>query len=197
MRLPAEFDEAYYRRYYEAPATRVETPAEATARGDFVCSYLTYLGQPVRRVLDIGCGLGQWRESLHRHFPEARYTGVEISRYLCQRCGWRRGSVVDFRARRGFDLVVCADVLQYLDDADAERAIDNLAHLADGALYFAALTRGDWEQNCDRARTDARGYLRTAGWYRKRLRPHFVNAGGGLFVHKKAPLVTFELERCV
>ncbi len=88
-------------------------------------------------------------------------------------------------------------MLQYLDDADAERAIDNLAHLADGALYFAALTRGDWEQNCDRARTDARGYLRTAGWYRKRLRPHFVNAGGGLFVHKKAPLVTFELERCV
>jgi len=54
------------------------------------------------------------------------------------------------------------DVLQYLPNADAAAAIDNLARLCHGAMYFNLLTREDWEENCDRQRTNGEVYLRSS-----------------------------------
>ena len=50
--------------------------------------------------------------------------------------------------------------------ATARRALNNLARLCRGMLYFTALTRKDWDENCDQSRTDSQVYLRTASWYR-------------------------------
>ena len=119
MRRRYEFNKAYFERFYGYPRIRVSDAKEFAVLGEFVCAYLRYLGQPVRRVLDIGCGLGFWRDVVARYYPKARYTGVEISDYLCGQYGWTRGSVVDFKARGGFDLLICTDVLQYLPNADA------------------------------------------------------------------------------
>lgn len=188
------FDRAYYARFYGYPRIRSSDRKELAALGDFVCGYLRYMGQPVRRVLDIGCAVGLWREVIHRHYPKARYTGVEFSEFLCEEYGWTRGSVVDFRAREPFDLVICMDVLQYLPDHEASAAIDNLAELCRGALYFNLLTREDWEQNCDRQRTNGDVHLRSGRWYRRRLRRHFSQAGGGLFLSERSPVVLWELE---
>lgn len=189
------FDRAYYERFYGHPRTRASDAREVAVLGDFVCAYLRYLEQPVRRVLDIGCGLGFWQDAIRRHYPRARYTGVEISEYLCERLGWIHGSVVDFSARVPFDLVICNDVLQYLPHAEASAAIDNLARLSRGVLYFNLLTREDWEQNCDRERTNGEVHLRSAAWYRRRLRRRFVAVGGGLFVRRGSPIVLWELEK--
>ena len=103
--------------------------------------------------------------------------------------------MVDFKARAGFDLVICTDVLQYLPNADASAAIDNLAKLCRSAMYFNLLTREDWEENCDRERTNGDVYLRSSDWYRRRLRRHFVQVGGGLFVSPRSPTVLWELEK--
>ena len=54
---------------------------------------------------------------------------------------WSFGSVVDFRPVEPYDLVICYDVLQYLGERDAARAIANLAALSRAALYVSALTR--------------------------------------------------------
>ncbi len=190
-----EFDEAYYERFYNYPRIRASDVKEFAVLGDFVCAYLRYLGQPVRRVLDIGCGLGFWQDSVSRHYPKASYTGVETSEYLCERYGWTRGSVADFESRAAFDLVICTDVLQYLSQAQASAAIENLATLCRGALYFSLLTREDWEENCDRERTNGDVHLRRGDWYRRRLRPHFIQAGGGLFVSRRSPIVLWELDK--
>ena len=48
--------------------------------------------------------------------------------------------MVDFAPRTPSDLVICYDVLQYLDDRAAARAIANLARLTRAALYVSALT---------------------------------------------------------
>jgi SAM-dependent methyltransferase len=189
------FDEAYYRRFYDYPRLRASDRKDVAVLGDFVCAYLRYLGQPVRRVLDIGCAVGFWRDVIARHHPKARYTGVEISPFLCRRYGWTHGSVVDFQASSPFDLVICMDVLQYLPDARAASAIDNLATLSRGALYFNLLTREDWDHNCDRSRTNGDVYLRSAAWYRRRLRRHFTEAGGGVYVSPESPAVMWELEK--
>ena len=189
------FDAAYYERFYLDPRTRVAEPLDVELQARFLCGYLDHLKIEVRWILDLGCGLGRLRDPLLSRFPRARYTGVEVSEHLCTELGWVHDSAATFRARRRFDLVICQDVLQYLDDTEAEQALDNLARHCRGALFFGALTREDWEENCDRARTDGNGYLREGAWYRRRLAPAFVCAGGGVFVARRAGIVMFELDR--
>lgn len=195
MKYAYSFEKDYYDRFYGARRPRQADKAEAALLGDFVCAYLHYVGQSVQNVLDIGCGLGLWRDVIARHFPEARYQGVEFSRYLCRTYGWTHGSVVDFGARAPFDLVICKDALQYLPPGAATAAIDNLAKLSRHALYFAVLTREDWEVNCDQAQTNGEVYLRGGDWYRRRLGKHFMNLGGGLFLRHDTPIVVWELEK--
>ncbi len=112
------FDEAYYQRYYFDKKTSVVDPGHAQRLGSFVCSYLHYLRVPVERVLDVGCGIGLWRDMVQHHLPGALYQGVEYSPYLCERFGWERGSVVDYTAREPFDFVICQGVLPYLGTQD-------------------------------------------------------------------------------
>jgi len=187
------FDARYYQRFYRNPATRATTRQAVRRQAAFVAAYARHMGLPVRRILDIGCGLGWMLSALQHEYPKARCVGVEYSAHLCATQGWQRGSVTDFACATPFDLVVCHDVLPSLDDADCARAIDNLARLCRGALYLGVLTAEDW-QRCDRARTDADVYLRPAAWYRRRLRRHFDNAGGGIFLKRPVDLPLWALE---
>ena len=189
------FDQNYYDRFYRDPKTCVTTEATTHRLADFVCCYLKHIGQPVRKVLDLGCGLGYWREGVQRHFPDADYTGVEVSAYLCKELGWKRGSVVDYRGRGRADLVVCQGVLQYLTDAECRDALANLARLSRGALYLEALTTQDWEENCDQTVTDSAVHLRSGAWYRRHLAKSFTNCGGGVFLADSSDATLFELER--
>ena len=189
------FDRAYYERFYRDRRTRAESPSDALRRAAFIAAYLDYLELPVSRVLDVGCGLGGTLAGLGGAFPQARCTGVEFSDYLCGEHGWIKGSVVDFQARQPFDLVVCNDVVQYLNDALARTAIANLASLCRGALYFGVLTREDWEQHCDPARTDGEVCLRSTRWYRRQLANAFTSIGGGLYLKRPEVVTVWSLER--
>ncbi len=100
-----------------------------------------------------------------------------------------------FRAARSFDLAVCYDVLQYLSDLDAARAIVNLGRLTAGALYVSALTSEDWRNNCDRTRTDRAVHLRGGAWYRRRLRRAFRYVGFGVWVRKNVTAILWDMER--
>ena len=189
------FDEAYYERFYRSARTRAEAPQDSLRRAAFITSYLAHIGLPVLSVLDIGCGLGRTLAEVQTACPMAHCTGVEVSEYLCREHGWIRGSVLDYRAEEPFDLVICNDVLQYLGHADARAAIVNLAALCRGALYFGALTREDWEENCDRARTDGEVCLRSTRWYRRQLRRDFIPIGGGVFLRRPEAVTLWSLER--
>jgi SAM-dependent methyltransferase len=189
------FDAKYYARYYENPKTRVSGAHDALRLARFLGGYLGYLDQPVRSVLDMGCGTGLLRPAVKKLFPDARYVGVEYSEYLCERYGWEQGSVVDYRAKKPFDLVICRGVLQYLSRPHAEAAIDNLGRLCRGALYLEALTKEDWQDAADRSVTDGEVYLRPASFYRKRLSQHFEACGGGVFLHDDSEAVLYALEK--
>jgi len=191
------FDREYYRRFYRDGRTSVTSRTETAARAQLIAAYTKHIGCPVSSMLDAGCGLGLMREPLLRALPGATYVGLEYSEYLCQRYGWIQGSVADFKSRQSFDLVVCFDVLQYLDDDDAARAIRNLARLCHGVLFFSALTRRDWRENADQSRTDRRVIMRTGRWYGDRLARHFRQIGAGFWIRRGAPLVTWELESAV
>ena len=189
------FDEAYYQRYYFDKKTSVVDPQHMERLGTFVCSYLQYLRIPVRRVLDMGCGIGLWRDVLARHFPNASYHGVEFSEYLCERYGWERGSVVDYRSPQPFDLVICQGVLPYLSPADLQRALHNLGQLSRGALYLEAVTREDYDRDTiDEDLTDPRLLRHRAQLYRRGLSGNFTSLGGGLWLSHRAEVPMFELE---
>ncbi len=95
-----------------------------------------------------------------------------------------------------FDLVVCQDVLQYVDDADVGRNIEALTRVCRGALYFDVPTRDDVDARLlDMRRTDRDVHIRGADWYRRFFKRDFVNAGGGVFVRRNAGAVVLALER--
>lgn len=164
-------------------------------RARMIVAVLAQASIPVRTILDAGCGIGLLRKAFLHVSPRARYSGLEASEYLCQRYGWVFGSVVDHLPRRPKDLVVCYDVLQYLDDRAAARAITNLARMSRAALYISALTREDWRNNCDKSRTDRAVHLRTGEWYRARLRRRFRYLGLGVWVRKDVKAMLWDMER--
>lgn len=188
------FGPDYYRRYYLDPRTAVATRQEMRSRARLIAALSAHAGLPVRRILEAGCGTGLLRAALRRLLPRAHYVALESSEYLCHRYGWTFGRIEEYRAREPFDLVICYDVLQYLGSADAARALANFGRLCRGVLYFSALTRFDYQHNCDRSRTDAAVHLRSARWYRSRLTGRFREAGLGFWLRRAAPLTLWELE---
>jgi SAM-dependent methyltransferase len=195
LRPATLFGPAYFRKFYLNAATRVVTPAEMRVRARLIAAILAQAGIPVRSIIDAGCGLGLLRKPFAEVLPRAHYTGLEASEYLCKRYGWTPGSVIDYKPRKPCDLAVCYDVLQYLDDREAARAIANLARLTRAALYVSALTGEDWRQNCDRTRTDRAVHLRPGDWYRTRLKRHFRFLGLGVWLRKGVNPLLWDMER--
>jgi len=54
--------------------------------------------------------------------------------------GWQHAQIEAYKPAAPFDVVVCYDVLQYLDSDTANRALANFGKLCRGVLYFTALT---------------------------------------------------------
>jgi 2-polyprenyl-3-methyl-5-hydroxy-6-metoxy-1,4-benzoquinol methylase len=189
------FGAAYFRKFYLDRATRVISNGEMRSRAALIASVLRHVQIPVRCILDAGCGIGLLRKPLADLYPRARYSGLDASPYLCRRFGWIQGSVSDFAPPKPFDLVICYDVLQYLPDAQAARAIVNLAKLTRAALYVSALTVEDWRENCDRSRTDREVYLRHGAWYRRRLKKWFRYVGVGVWLRKEVAATLWDMEK--
>ncbi len=188
-----EFDEAYYDRFYVKRATRVADSAYFTRIARFIKAYCDLLEVDVHSVLDLGSGIGTFKNPLAESFPQAAYTGVDISPYACARYGWEQAAVDEYRGEAA-DLVVCHDVLQYLRPGAAKAAIRNLAEHCNEVLYFGVLTREDWELNCDKARTDSAVYLRDTSWYRSKLSRYFRNLGGGLYLNRESEIAVYSLD---
>jgi SAM-dependent methyltransferase len=188
------FDRDYYQRYYFNPRTAVTSRAEMHSRARLIVGCADYVCLPVGSILDAGCGVGLLRAPLLRAYKRADYTGVEVSEYLCQRYGWHCSSIEKFRSRKRFDLVICYDVMQYLPEASARRAMANLARLCRGALYFGALTAEDWRDNCDQTRTHRIAGLRPGSWYRRELSRSFRPIGCGMWLKKDLPLTVWNLD---
>ena len=188
------FDEAYYRRFYGTPRTRIHGAKEVAHLGAGLVEMIAWYGGRVRSVLEVGAGVGLLRDWFRENHPKVGYVSTEYSPYAAAQYGHVQRDISTWRGKRQFDLVVCQGVLPYLEDRAALAAIDNHAAMTRGFLYLEAITRRDYETVCDQKRTDPGMRLRPATFYRKRLAKHFQPVGGGLYYVHEGPLVFWELE---
>ena len=145
------YDEAYFKRWYRDPRTRVHSPESVRRKVRMVIGVAEYfLRRKVRSVLDIGAGEGAWRAELRRLRPQIRYMGIDPSEYVVRRHGRRRniqlGSFEDLatmKLARSYDLVVCADVLQYIADDSLARGLSRIGSVLKGVAYLEAYTTAD------------------------------------------------------
>jgi 2-polyprenyl-3-methyl-5-hydroxy-6-metoxy-1,4-benzoquinol methylase len=188
------FDEAYYDRYYGSSRTRVHSVDEVAKLCTAVVSLLEWWQYPLGTVLDVGAGVGLWRDWFAKRRPAVAYRSTEVSAHACRTYGHEQRDITRWRARESFDLVVCQGVLPYIDDAGAAKALDNLAAMTNGFLYLEAITKRDLKDVCDERRTDVKVHERTGTWYRQRLGKHYREVGCGLWCKKDAGVLFYELE---
>lgn len=171
------YDESYFRKWYRDPRTRVHSPDSVRRKVRMVVSLAEYfLGRKLRSVLDIGAGEGTWGREVRRMRPGVRYLGIDPSEYAVARWGRRRNirlgsfeELPSLRLGRPHDLIVCADMLQYIPDDSLRRGVRHLASLLGGVAFLEAYTTGD----------EMVGDL--DGWYpRSRLQYRRVFADAGL-----------------
>lgn len=157
-----------------AQAERARTARCAVA----VCELL--LGRPLRSVLDVGSGQGEWHALVRAIRPRARYVGVDPSDYAVRRFGrrrnLRRGGIEDLPSlglRGPFDLVVSAGVLNYLPVPVLDRGLGHVAALLGGVAFLEIFAREDEIEG------DTEGFdQRPRAFYRRLLRRHGLTPCG-------------------
>jgi SAM-dependent methyltransferase len=194
---PDRFDRAYFDRWYRSPGTRVGSPAAlrrkaalALAVGEY------YLGRPVRTVLDVGCGEGDWLPALRATRPAVRYTGVDPSEYAVRRYGRSRSirhgsftSLEEIGLADSYDLVVCSNALIYADPDELVAALRSMAARTT-AVAFLELHTADDDLVGDRP-DDLRG----TAYYRKALRrTGFLPVGSHCYLGPRAHDLASALE---
>ncbi len=187
----SRFDAEYYRRFYGRQG--VQDRRRVAQIASAVHSMCQWWGVAPRSMLDVGAGVGMWRDWYRKQHPSVRVRSLDISAYACRRWGHEQRDIAVWQPDRPSDLVVCHSVLQYLDDDGASAAIEHLAAATRHVLYLEAPTLGDLAEVVDPQRTDMAVNGRTAAWYRSRIEPHFQQAGAGLWVRRDT-VVLFELE---
>jgi SAM-dependent methyltransferase len=145
------YDRTYFDRWYRDPHDAVTTRHGLERKVRMVISLTEYLlGRRLGTVLDVGCGEAPWYPLLRRMRREVRYIGVDSSDYVLARFGAsrhiRRGTLADLdtmRLPRRFDLIVCADVLQYVGTPDVLRGLRSIRKRLGGLAYIEAFATED------------------------------------------------------
>jgi trans-aconitate methyltransferase len=167
------YDRAYFERWYRHPTDRVSTRESLERKARMALAVTEFLiGRRVRSILDVGCGEAAWYPVVRRLRPEASYTGIDSSDYVLERFGAARnirrgtfGDLAKMKPRRRADLIVCADVVQYVDAPELVRGLRAIRQLLGGVAYIEAFTTED-QMEGDRAGW----HERTASQYRRLLR---------------------------
>lgn len=168
--MTKRYDRDYFDRWYRrggigGGARLARKVALAVATAEY------HLERPLRTVLDVGCGEGPWRAPLLKLRPGAQYLGFDSSQYAIARFGPRRnlhlarfGDFARLRPCPPVDLLVCSDVLHYLDVRELDRGLPGLAELCGGVAFLETFARED------RAEGDEHGFrARPAAFYHRRF----------------------------
>jgi SAM-dependent methyltransferase len=145
------YDAAYFRRWYHNPHTRIDSATALRRKVLLAVSVTEYmLARRIRTVLDVGCGEARWRAPLRELRPNVSYLGLDPSSYIVRQYGQshhvRRGGLGTLRELEGtrrYDLIVCADVIQYVATPELRRGLREIRRLLAGVAYIEAFAAED------------------------------------------------------
>ena len=163
------YDRAYFDKWYRG-RSRVNSASEVRRKVTMALAIAEYfLRRPVRSVLDVGCGEGAWFTHLRQLRPRATYLGIDPSDYVVERFGESRnirqasfGELASLGIEKTFDLIVCSDVLHYVEEREIVCGIAEIVRLLDGVAFLEVLTKED-----DIVGDLDRLMRRPASWYRR------------------------------
>lgn len=162
------YDHAYFDKWYRHPRHAVGSRNELKRKVALAVAVTEYyLGRPLRNVLDVGCGEGAWHEPLRALRPSVHYRGLDASEYVVSRYGQSRGiglarfgDLAELRFDTRFDLIVCSDVLHYLQPSEIRAGLAGLVDMLEGVAFLEVFTRRDHVSG------DRDGYIaRAPAWY--------------------------------
>lgn len=185
-REPKTYDRSYFDRWYRDPAQAVILGSHLERRVRLAVAAAEYvLEREIESVLDVGCGEAPWRLIVKKLRPRARYVGMDPSPYVVKRYGKSRGIVLggvgdlgtpglsrtllEAGVRPPFDLIVCSDVLHYVDTKDLPRGLRAIGRWVGGGMAFLEFftrdddTEGDTEDFKPRPAATYTRLLRAAG----------------------------------
>lgn len=185
------FNDDYYARFYGKDGAHDTTRIAHLATA--VHNMCSWWGLDIGSVLDVGAGMGMWRDWYLNTHPQVQVRTIDISDHACATWGHEKRNIAEWKPRGKYDLVVCHSVLQYLDNKSFTQAVQNLAFATRHVMYLELPTKWDYENVVDSRGTDMQVYKRSATWYRSQLAPYFNQVGAGLWV-RVGGLPMYELE---
>lgn len=187
------FDESFFKRFYGSDPVHSRQKIEMLAIA--VHNMCAWWDVSISSVLDVGSGLGYWRDWYASNHGRVKVCSIDVSEHACKKYHHELRDISTWQPSRAFDLVICQSVLQYLSNSRAEAAIDNLSVATKRVMYLEVPTSLDLKHVVDRQSTDFDIHVRSGEWYRKRLLKHFVHAGAGLWIAKTSDIALYEFER--
>jgi len=112
---------------------------------------LTSLHRKFTSALDIGCGVGSHLGVLQKH--AAHVEGIDFSPKAIEYCkqnGWKNialGDVCNLKLKRKFDLVLCSELLEHVDDHKAIKEIANVMKPGGIFLFSVPAHKYLWNDN--------------------------------------------------
>lgn len=164
------YDQAYFDRWYRNPRQKVKHGDELERKARLLLGVAEYhLNRPVRSVIDVGCGEGNWRLALRRIRPGIAYIGFDSSEYVVERYGKSRnlhrlpfGDIAQYVPSEPADVIICSDVMHYVPTAELQQGIAAFEQLSEGVAFLEVFCKGDDFIG------DRDGFIaRPAAWYRK------------------------------
>jgi hypothetical protein len=179
--LRTDWGPEFWARYYDAPATRVIAPDDLYGEGMWLGMTLALrLGIALRRVVDVGSGTGKFADGVQTALPGASVErfepfgpDVEADRRRCAELSTLQA-----------DLVVCRDVLHYLDDVEATHTLALMNHSGAAALYLRVSVAEDFVD----PRSDSELVRRPYEFVRTRL-TNYINLRFGIWVRTGTPML--------
>lgn len=176
--MPKFYDQAYFDHWYRDPQYAVRSERALWQRVQVDLAVAEYfLGRSVQSVLDVGCGEGAWRAPLLALRPELKYRGVDASSYAVARFGVERGlqlgrfaELAQLDLDAPVDLLICADVMHYLDEAELLAGLQAFSSLCHGVALLDVMHAdehfiGDHAEFVARSEATYRRLFADAGWH--------------------------------
>ena len=168
--MTKHYDRAYFDRWYRREGMGdAKRLARKVALAVAMAEY--HLERPIRSVLDIGCGEGAWRAPLLKLRPRLDYLGFDASEYAVRRYSGSRnihyarfGDFEYLRPCPPADLLICRDVLHYLDTRELNRGLPGLADLCGGVAFIEMFAKEDAAIG-----DEDEFHARPASFYRRKL----------------------------